>query len=223
MVESELIVDSREQENVRRVLDSYGVKYKIEALPTGDYEIRTTEGDVTIERKTVPDLIGSLMSGRLESQMRRLSQKNCPILLITGSFSEYKKYAKNSKFTQDQMIGAISSCIVRYGLRCVIWIQSSHSNPHSAGIAMISKLLMKIKEGKLDKIPDRRLKSFDGNEKRELIGILCGVPTNVAQALIDYFGTPRRVIDATDEDLLKVKGMGKTRIHKMRHLLGDLT
>ena len=218
----DLIVDSREKESIRRILDSYGVSYKIEALITGDYEIRTKEGDVTVERKTVTDFIGSLMGGRLEAQMRRLAEKNCPMLLITGSFNDYLKYAKDSKFTQDQMIGAIASCIVKYGLRSVIWIQNSDSNPHHTGLGLLSKLLMKMKQGKLDKIPDRRLKAKDGNVQRELIGLICGVPTNVAQALLTHFKTPRNVINAEDKALLEVKGMGKTRILKMRKLLGDL-
>lgn len=222
MDEIDIIVDSREKDNVRKVLDAYGIKYKLEALPTGDFEVRTPEGDVTVERKTVSDFIGSLMSGRLEEQMRRLALKNCPMLLITGSFSEYQKYAKGSKFTQDQMIGAISSCVVKYGLRSVIWIQSVQSQPHSVGIAMTSKLLIKMKEGKLDQIPDRKLKPSDGNEQRELVHLICGVPSNVAQSLLDYFGSPRAIINASEEDLLKVKGMGKTRILKMRKLLGDI-
>lgn len=219
---NDIIVDSREKESIRKILDSYGVSYKIETLITGDYEVRTKEGDVTVERKTVTDFIGSLMSGRLEQQMRRLSEKNCPMLLITGSFNDYLKYAKDSHFTQDQMIGAIASCIVKYGLRSVIWIQRSDSNPHHTGLGLLSKLLMKMKEGKLDKIPDRRLKARDGNEQRQLIGLICGVPSNVSQKLLDYFGSPKAILMAEDEDLLKVKGMGKTRVLKMRKLLGDL-
>lgn len=218
----DLIVDSREKASIRRILDSYGIKYKVETLITGDYEIRTKEGDVTVERKTVTDFIGSLMSGRLEQQMRRLADKNCPILLITGSFNDYLKYAQDSHFTQDMMIGAIASCIVKYGLRSVIWIQSDQDNPHHTGLGLLSKLLIKMKEGKLDKIPPRRLKAKDGNIQAELIGLICGVPSNVSKALLKHFKTPRAIINAKDEDLLKVKGMGKTRVLKMRKLLGDL-
>lgn len=200
----------------------HGIKYRLEALSCGDYEVRTPEGDVTIERKTVPDLVSSIMSGRLEDQMRRLSQKNCPMLLITGSFMDYKKYAKRSRFTQDQMIGAIASCVVKYGLRSVIWIQNIGSNANAIGLNLATKLLVKTAEGKLDRIPDRRLKNRDGNQQRELVGLLCGVPSNISEELLSVFKTPRAVINASEEDLLKVKGIGKTRVKRMKSLLGDL-
>ena len=223
MNDIDIILDSREKSSIRDILKSYGVKFKVEALSCGDFEIRTPEGKVTIERKTVTDFIGSLMSGRLESQMRRLANMPCPMLLITGTFDDFKKYARKSTFTQDQMIGAIASCTIKYGLRGIYWIQTAESRPHETGVAFISKLLIKMKEGKLDEIPDRKLKSKDGNVQRELIHLICGVPSNIAQELLDVFGCPRTVFDATDEELLKVKGMGKSRVLKMRKLLGDIT
>ena len=98
----------------------------------------------------------------------------------------------------------------------------NESQPHATGIALISKLLMKLKKGRLDQIPDRRIKTSSGHPQRELVHLICGVPSNVAEELLVKFGCPRSVIEAKDEDLLTVKGMGKTRILKMRKLLGDL-
>jgi len=221
--EPQLIVDSREKENVRKILDSYGIKYKIEALPVGDYVIRTPDGEVTVERKTMTDFIGSLFSGRLEEQMRKLSEKKCPILLITGNFEEYRRHAKTTKFTADQVIGAIASCIVKYGLRSTIWIQGGHTMPHATGIALCTKLIRKIADGKLDQIPPRRLKPRDGaSDQEEMLHLICGVPIDVSKNLLYKFKTVRATLNANDEDLLSVKGMGRTRIKKMRCLLGDI-
>src|SRR3990172_711912 len=213
-----LIVDSREQENVRKILDGYGIKYTIEALPVGDYEIRTPEGEVTVERKQMTDFIGLLMSGRLEDQMRRLALKPCPILLLTGSFAEYRRYAKTTQFTADQVVGAVASCIVKYGLRSVIWVQSAENQPHATGISLTAKLLRKISEGKLDQIPDRKLKRGSGSPQRELVHLICGIPSDVAQGLLDKFITVRAILNASEDELLSVKGMGKTRILKMKKL-----
>jgi len=223
MKDYNLIVDSREQENVTKMLDKLGIKYDRAKLLTGDYQMEDADGvKVTMERKTVPDLIGSLMSGRLEEQMRRLANEPCPILLITGSFSEYKKFAKFSKFTVDQLQGAVASCIVKYGLRCVIWIQSSSDHPHSYGLGIGCKILQKVSEGKIDQIPPRRLKRRGNPAQIEVIHILFGVPVNVAESLLERFGSIRNILDCNDADLGSVKGMGPTRISKMRKLLGDL-
>lgn len=216
-----IILDSREQDNVRQILDSYGIEYTIEALPVGDYEIRTPDGEVTIERKQMTDFISSLFSDRLEDQMRRLSQKPCPILLLTGSFAEYRRYAKTTNFTADQVVGAVASCIVKYGLRCVVWVQSANNAPHATGISLATKLMRKISEGKLDQIPDRKLKKNKGHPQRELVHLIFGVPSDVAQNILDKFSTLRKALNASDEELLTVKGMGKTRLLKMHKMLGD--
>jgi len=217
-----LIVDTREKENVRKILDSYGIEYSLATLSVGDYEIRTPTGTVTMERKTITDFIGSLFDGRLEDQMRRLSLTECPMLVLTGSFDEYRRYAKTTRFTADQVVGAVASLIVKYGLRCVIWM-GNNTQPHAAGLALATKIMRKIAEGKIDEIPPRKLKPRDqSNDKEELIHLICGVPINTAKELLTTFQTVRKVLDADDESLLKVRGMGHTRIQKMRKLLGDI-
>jgi Fanconi anemia group M protein len=218
-----IIVDTREQDNVTKMLEKLGVDYTRETLTTGDYLAFDNDGNkVTMERKTVPDFVGSLMSGRLEQQMRRLADESCPILLLTGSFSEYKKFAKFSKFTVDQLHGAIASCVVKYGLRSVIWVQNSKDRPHTNGLGIGCKILAKISEGKLDKIPPRRIKRRGNTAQIEVIHILFGVPVNVAEQLLVKFGTIRAILNATDKELLEVKGMGMSRTKNMRKLLGDL-
>ena len=216
-----LIVDTREKENTLKALNDYNIKYTIDTLQTGDLKIITPEGSVTVERKQMTDFIGSLLSGRLEEQMRRLSKETCPGLLITGSFAEYRQHAKTTKFTMDHVIGAVASCVVKYGLRFVIWIQSVDTQPHATGVALTAKIIKKIAEGKLDNIPDRKLRNYEENPQREIVRILFGVPSNVAQELLNNFKCIRRIMAATDDDLIKIKGMGHTRIAKMRKILED--
>lgn len=216
----ELIVDSREQKNATSVLDKAGIAYKKEALPTGDYQIRVPEGEITIERKQMTDFIGSLMSGRLEEQLRRLSEHKIPILLITGSFNDYKRFAKFKHFSPDHVAGAIASCVVKFGLRSVIWIQSDKDNPHATGIKIATKVLQKIAEGKIDKLPDRKLKRFKTDEPVvDVIRMMCGVSGETANRLLEEFKCIKGIINATDEDLLKIKGMGRTRISKLRRVI----
>ena len=218
-----LVVDTREQESVTKMLDKLGIIYSRATLETGDYQMFTEDGiEVTMERKTVPDLIGSLMSGRLEEQMRRLAEKPCPILLVTGSFKDYKRFAPFSKFTMEQLQGAIASCVVKYGLRCVIWVQGVDDHPNSTGLGIALKVLKKISEGKLDKIPPRRLKRSGNLVQVEIIHILFGIPVNVAELMLKQVGNVRKILNAKDEELLKVRGMGKARVIKMRKLLGDI-
>ncbi len=223
MEKYKLTIDTREQDNVTKMLDKMGIKYNKATLLTGDYQMTDPDGNVvTMERKTITDLIGSLMSGRLEEQMRRLANEKCPMLLITGSFSDYKHFARFSKFTVGQLHGAIASCIVRYGLRCVIWVQSEKEHPHSNGLGIGIKILAKVAEGRLDNIPARRIKRRGNTDQIEILSILFGIPVNVADNMLKKFGCIRNILDCNDEDLMSVKGMGPTRVTKMRKLLGDI-
>jgi|GEM_PF-2681678 len=217
----DLIVDSREKINTFEALKAYNIQYTIEALPVGDLKVTTPDGSVVIERKQMTDFIGSLLSGRLEEQARKLANEKCPGLILTGSFQEYRQHAKTTKLTTDHVIGAIASLVVKYGLRFVIWIQSAENKPHATGIAVAAKIAKKIAEGKLDQIPDRRLKKKTDNPQREIVSLICGVPCVVAENLLKKFGCIRAIMDAKDEELLEVDGMGKIRIAKMRRLLGD--
>jgi len=216
-MEYKLIVDSREKSNATDVLDKAGIAYTKEALITGDYMIRVPEGEITVERKQMTDFIGSLMSGRLEDQLRRLSEHKVPILVITGSFSDYKRFAKFKHFSQSHVEGAIASCIVKFGLRSVIWIQSAKDDPHGTGIKITASMLKKISEGKIDKIPDRKLKRFKTESPAlDIVRMMCGVSGVTGKRLLDEFGCIKGIINATDDELLKVKGMGRTRINKLR-------
>lgn len=60
-----------------------GIEIAIEPLPAGDYRIG---GDILVERKSVPDLHGSLGRNRLWAQLGRLRDAApYPYLLVEGS------------------------------------------------------------------------------------------------------------------------------------------
>ena len=209
----EIIVDSREKKKQQNLLRNQGLEFTVKALPCGDYAALCDDGKVTIERKAISDFLQSLLSGRLEDQLKRLAHEPVPILLVTGSFKEVQKFYKKSKITEEHVHGAIASAVVRFGLRSVIWIQD--------GYADATKILKKIAEGKLDQIKDRRIKRTE-NPQREVVKLLLNVPTDVAQNLLDRFATVRCIINANDEELLKVPGIGSSRLQRIRFMLDNV-
>ena len=219
--EIEIVVDSREKVKQRTFLKSKGIEFTVQALSCGDYEARCKDGKVTIERKAISDFLQSMLSGRLEDQLRRLAAEPIPMLLITGSFKEVEKYYKKSKITEEYIHGAIASAIVRFGLRCVIWIQDGHADAHDEGLLIATKMLKKIAEGKLDQVKDRRIKRTD-NPQREVVKLLLNVPSDVAQNLLNRFSTVRCIVNADDEELLKVPGIGVSRLHRIRFMLDNV-
>lgn len=217
----EIIVDSREKKKQQNLLRNQGLEFTVKALPCGDYAALCDDGKVTIERKAISDFLQSLLSGRLEDQLKRLANEPVPILLVTGSFKEVQKFYKKSKITEEHVHGALASAVVRFGLRSVIWIQDGYADSHDDGLIIATKILKKIAEGKLDQIKDRRIKRTE-NPQREVVKLLLNVPTDVAQNLLDRFSTVRCIINANDEELLKVPGIGSSRLQRIRFMLDNV-
>lgn len=215
-----IILDTREQLEEQKVLEKHGIDFERAKLDCGDMKIITDEGfEAVIERKEMKDLIASMNSKRLDEQMRKLSEQQIPILIITGSFEEYRKSYPQTKMTASIVHGIISSCIVRYGLRCVIWVTPSTSHVHHDGVLLATKILKKIGENKLDKIRHRRVRNKE-NPCIEIVKLVCGVPANVATNLLKKFGDIYGILHASSADLLVIHGMGERRIEKMRKLVG---
>jgi ERCC4-type nuclease len=214
-----IIIDTREQDEEEQYFKDNNIEYRKEALPCGDYAAEDSNGNrVIIERKEIKDYISSLFEGRLDDQLGRLAQEDCPILFISGELDEYYEAVPGqSRFSRGQFYGSLSSCIVRYGLRSVIWNQCECS--HEDTLGMIVKVLEHTSQGNIDKIPKRKKREF--NNQIGFLRELTGCPQDTAIEMIKYYGSVRKVIEAPLDDLKSFKGMGPKRISRMRMLLDE--
>src|SRR3989338_2598470 len=74
-----IIVDHREKNSlVIAELMSLGIKIEFQQLEVGDYIVNST----AIERKTISDLISSMINKRIFSQLESLRQYENPLLII---------------------------------------------------------------------------------------------------------------------------------------------
>ncbi len=212
-----IIIDTREQDEEENYFKRNKIDYRKEALQCGDYAAEDSNGNrVIIERKEIKDYLASLFSGRLDDQLGRLAQEDCPILFISGTLEEYYEAVPGeSKFTPEQFYGSLASAVVRYGLRSIIWNQCECSHEDSLGI--IVKVLEQTAKGNIDKIPKRKKREF--NDQIGFIRELTGCPQDTAIEMIKHYGTVRNVIAAPIEDLKSFKGMGPKRIARMEMLL----
>ncbi|MGC9309550.1 MAG: ERCC4 domain-containing protein, partial [Candidatus Nanoarchaeia archaeon] len=76
-----IIIDIREKNSlIPANLIEKGIKIKFESLDIADYLI----GDIAIERKTIPDLISSMINKRLFKQLAEIKKYPRYFLLIEG-------------------------------------------------------------------------------------------------------------------------------------------
>ena len=90
-----IITDTREQ----KPLVFLHLPTERGTLQSGDYSIKGLENDFSIERKSVPDLIGSCTRGRerFERELHRLRGFDFARILIIGEPCEVARLAQNPK------------------------------------------------------------------------------------------------------------------------------
>ncbi len=199
-------MDIYEPAQMRRALGGLGVEVAVSSLSSGDYEL--SEG-ICIERKTIPDFLNSMYSGRLGYQLQLLckSYRN-PFLLIEGRPEQYPRAINLSSF-----YGYLS----RLALQSSIGLLQTPSLSSSA--LLISLMSRKVGSG----APRPRLKPPKGGGTQEaLLHILSsfpGIGPVLSARLLRHFGTLRTLFNAGAESIAEVEGIGSHKAKDLSRIL----
>jgi len=182
---------------------------KIETLPIGDIESEKA----IVEHKTLSDFISSMVNGRLDSQLARLSvQPKHVWLVIDGVPSECEPNFSMS-INWKAVLGAIASASVRYGVS-VLWLPELRQAMYVA-----VRVCEKADAGKMG-VPRKMkppMKSL--NTAVNVVSRALQVPTSVAKELLVQHQSPRTVFSLKKEDFLKIRGIGSIRAARIVALL----
>lgn len=99
------IIDSREQ----RPLDLSPLKVETGTLTTGDYSVKGLEHVVSIERKSMPDLIGCVGTNRerFDKEVQRLLAYPVRCLVVEGMWSDLESGEWRSEVTPAAAVGSV--------------------------------------------------------------------------------------------------------------------
>ncbi len=117
IIEPQIIVDTREQNPL--VFQHYRAERG--TLTSGDYSMRGFENQFAIERKSIPDLIGSLTHDRerFTRELERLRGYTFKRLLIEGTFEDIEQGRYRSKATPAAIIGSLYALEIRFNIPVV--------------------------------------------------------------------------------------------------------
>jgi DNA excision repair protein ERCC-4 len=120
-----IIIDTREQ----TPLTFERFEAVTGTLQSGDYSIQGLEHRFAIERKSIPDLVQSLTTGRerFERELHRLRGFDFKRLLIVGTEEEIHKHEYRSKTTPKSVLHSLNAFEVRYDIPVVWGGSESHS------------------------------------------------------------------------------------------------
>lgn len=181
-----IYIDTREK-NSLIISNLYQKKanIKIQKLEIGDYLI----GDLTIERKTVSDLINSLVSYRLKEQIKNLKQKQKKAIILEKNKNE-KQY---SLINQKALNGIILSLTTHHQIPIIY----SESEEHTSQILIqISRKQKKEQSTNTKKIPKEL-----NQQKKFVLESFPGIGAKKSKELLEKFTSLKEIFNAEKQKI----------------------
>lgn len=206
--EETIVVDSRELSSpVARELLELGIISKPKMLEVGDYILSER---ICVERKTAGDFLDSVIDGRLMQQMKKLREEySKPVLIIEGE----GLYSKRD-IHPNAVRGALASIVIDFGVPILF------TKDERETAAILATMLRR--EGREKREPrirgDKRLASLQEQQESVVAG-LPNVNIVLARRLLGKFKSVLNVFNAGEEDLEKVRGIGKRTAEEIRKVL----
>ena len=192
-----IYADSREgSSRVLRELEQLNVDIKVKSLAVADYQV---SDEVAIERKTNNDFVSSIMDKRLHKQAKELVENfKKPLMIIEGS-ELYSGYIH-----PNAVRGAMASIAVDFGIPII----PTRSPEDTA--AMINRIAIREQTHEKSDIQIRTEKKplTTWEQQLYIVESLPNVGPVTARKLLEKFQSVRGVINASEDDLKKVEGIG---------------
>lgn len=139
-----ILTDTREQ--APYLFTGYEVQVEPATLPVGDYSIPGFMDRVSIERKSLDDLIGCLTTGRdrFEKELRRARSYGFFAVVVEGSLSDIYQGMYTSNMAPQSALQSILAFTIRYGTN-FIWAENRQGGEYVTH-GLLSKYLREIGE-----------------------------------------------------------------------------
>ena len=203
-----IFVDHRESPDVIEHFSGYDCKVIKQQLSVGDY---LCSDRVCVERKTADDFVSSIVDGRLFQQLEELKDNfTKPILVIEGNnFRE--------SMNENAIKAAMTSIILDYEIPIIM----------TKDVEDTSKMIYWL--AKREQIESQKPIGIKGKKKpkdikklqEHIISGLPGVSTKISKRILEEFKTIKNFSNATEEQLIKIDGIGKALVKKLNKILNE--
>jgi len=194
-----IMADYREKSTgTVKELVELGVHVKLEMLKSADYVL---SGRVGVELKTVADFAASIIDGRLLEQLKVLKRSfEKPLIILQGTQDLYK--VRN--IHPNAIRGMLSTVAVSYGIP----ILSTKDEKDTAALLLsIAKREQEKTGSEFSAHADK--KPMTMKEQQEyLVSCLPQVGPNLAKELLKQFGSVKKIVNSSEEELKNVAGVG---------------
>jgi len=205
-----IFADSRERGEVIDKLYENGVNVRIGTLKVGDFILSE---DVCVERKGVSDFVASLLDRRLFEQAKNLKESfKKPLIIVEG---ELDTMFKVRRVHPNALWAAMASLVLDVGVP-ILFSSSPYETAALLSIIAKREQLEKKKEVSLrGGVKPRTL----ADAQQFFIEGLPYVGPTLAKALLRKFKTPKRLINADEEELKGVENLGDKKAKLIKKIL----
>ncbi len=197
-----VVTDYRERE-IADLLKESGAIVNILNLEIGDF---VCSDRLAVERKTHSDFVSSIIDGRIFEQTENLLHNfQKAIVIVEGSsnrnINENAYRAALAKILVDG-VSVISTKNPKETAQTIYWLAYKEQIENKSPLA--------FRVGKKPKEEKRLIE--------EIVASLPGVSSVLSKRLLEHFGSVEKIFSASEEELAKVKGVGKNLAKRIKKL-----
>jgi len=203
-----IFIDTREANSgIIEYFRQYDCDIQKKMLLFGDFVVSDR---VCIEKKLVNDFIQSITDKRLFKQLKEMKDNfEKPILIIEGEESLYG-------FLQPNIIrGTLAVITVDMSIP-IIWTRDMAD---TAGVVYWIARREQLLEKREVVLRNKKVPKTIEEKQEYLVSSLPDVSVVRSKALLKHFKSPINIFNATEEELRKVKGIGKGIARKIKKVL----
>lgn len=247
---AKLIVDYREKKIIGDLSQIFN-EIEVTVLPIGDivivkrtnpfwsrfHELDIEYTAIVIERKSMTDFIGSIRSGRIWDQMKRICNLDIikgrriqyRILAVHGTFNDY--FAQIPSFQIDDKINGdgfwrfvtntMTDIIFKYGIPIIML---NNKKQFIEFVRYLSHLNLNYINADIKRRGFYNKKRVGSTGQDIQVDILSSIPlisSKLADRLLEEFQNIFSICEASQKDLRKVKGIGKKKAEIIYGVLHD--
>jgi len=205
---SELTVYTDVRENaVAKKLSRMDLIVRKQRLDVADFIVSDR---TAIERKKAEDFVDSVIDSRLFEQVQELQQFQRPIIIIEGDGLYHHR-----DIHPNALRGAMATLAIDYGIP-IIW-----SDDRKDTARILESLAKREQEEKDREIAIRGEKSGKNDKEVQefFVAGLPGVNTKIAERILSHFGSIEKTVNASEEELKDVEGIGDKKASQIRDLI----
>lgn len=207
-----VVADDRERDSpvLGFLRERKDVRLEVRRLEAGDYEV---SGKCLLERKTVADFARSLVDGRLFRQAYRLRGTGWPCaVILEGRLGDLGGIQVRRESLQGAMIT----------LSLVHQIPVFRALDSEEAARLLVYTGRQLEREEIAGVPKAGRRCTQRRRAQLLVlQAMPGIGPKRARLLLDRFGSVKGVVNASEEELDSVRGLGPGAIGRMRWATGD--